>query len=124
MAPVRCLSSETRLIRYILLRTDSALPALRGLRSPATPGDATIIPRNMTPTQAPSPSAALLPECWRPFVEARLGDGEKPLAWLETDLDARLDFAEGIVVLTSRRLLAGTDDATEWQSLPYVRGCG
>ncbi|MDR0577438.1 MAG: ATP-binding cassette domain-containing protein [Candidatus Accumulibacter sp.] len=76
-----------------------------------------------TPDQPLSPSAALsrpsapsLPESWRSRVEERIGDGEKLLAWLETDLDARLRFARGIVVLTDRRLLAGTGNAAEWQS--------
>lgn len=32
--------------------------------------------------------------------------GEVPLAWLETDLDERLHYAQGLVVLTDRRLLS------------------
>jgi ATP-binding cassette subfamily B protein len=32
--------------------------------------------------------------------------GEVPLAWLETDLDERLHYARGLVVLTDRRLLS------------------
>jgi ATP-binding cassette subfamily B protein len=45
-----------------------------------------------------------------------LGENETPLAWLETDLDAKLRFSRGIVVLTTWRLLARTDGDAEWQS--------
>jgi ATP-binding cassette subfamily B protein len=42
----------------------------------------------------------------RGLIDARLLSGETPLAWLETDLDESLHFAEGLVVLTDRRLLS------------------
>jgi ATP-binding cassette subfamily B protein len=71
----------------------------------------------LTPLDSPPPSTALPPDSWRSLIETRLGDGETPLAWLEIDLDAGLRFAEGIVVLTHRRLLAKTGDDA-WQSHP------
>jgi ATP-binding cassette subfamily B protein len=49
-------------------------------------------------------------------VEAALEDDEKLLAWLETDLDADLRFGKGIVLLTSRRLLAWTNETADRQS--------
>ena len=59
--------------------------------------------------------AAVLPETWRADVNACLVEGEKIVAQLEIDLDAALQFHQGIIVLTNRRLLAKQGDA-EWQS--------
>lgn len=47
-----------------------------------------------------------LPFDLRAVVEAELVVGETPLVWIELDLDNRLHFAEGLVVLTTRRVLA------------------
>ncbi len=41
----------------------------------------------------------------RRTAESQFAPGETPLAWLEVDLDARLHYARGLVVLTDRRLL-------------------
>jgi len=64
----------------------------------------------------PSHSQIPLPAAWLPVVEAHLKSEEKVLAWLEIDLNAKLRFAKGLVVLTSQRLLARTEDDAEWQS--------
>jgi ATP-binding cassette subfamily B protein len=42
----------------------------------------------------------------RNVVEANLARGEMPLIWLEPDLDQQLRYAQGLVVLTDRRLLS------------------
>ncbi len=47
-----------------------------------------------------------LPTPWPAPVSAALQDNETIQAWLETDLDDRLNFARGLVLLTDRRLLA------------------
>ncbi len=47
-----------------------------------------------------------LPFDLRTAAKAELAAGESPLAWLELDLDTRLHFSRGLVVLTPRRLLA------------------
>jgi ATP-binding cassette subfamily B protein len=47
-----------------------------------------------------------LPDRWRADAESRLQPGERLLAALEPDLDAHLRFADGLVLLTDRRLLA------------------
>lgn len=57
-----------------------------------------------------------LPVSWRSEVEARLDAGETPLAWVELDLDERLRFAPGLLLLTPRRLLAVGADRTSWHS--------
>jgi ATP-binding cassette, subfamily B, bacterial len=46
-----------------------------------------------------------LPDELRCAAEAHLAAGEAPLAWLELDLDTRLHYARGLLVLTPTRLL-------------------
>jgi ATP-binding cassette, subfamily B, bacterial len=46
-----------------------------------------------------------LPNDLRCAAEAHLAAGESPLAWLELDLDTRLHYASGLLVLTPTRLL-------------------
>lgn len=46
------------------------------------------------------------PPPWRQFVQSQLEPGEHPLCSFEPDLNAQLEFAEGLVVLTERRILA------------------
>jgi ATP-binding cassette subfamily B protein len=47
-----------------------------------------------------------LPETWRGKIQSQLVANEPILAWFEPDLDHRLCFAERLVVLTDRRVLA------------------
>jgi ATP-binding cassette subfamily B protein len=47
-----------------------------------------------------------LPAAWRREVEGRLEPGEAVVAAFEPDLDARLHYVGGLVLLTDRRLLA------------------
>ena len=63
-----------------------------------------------------------LPETWRSTVDSQLGTDEKLLAWLEIDLDARLQYASGLVVLTNRRLLARQSGDSQWQSQDFRAG--
>jgi len=46
-----------------------------------------------------------LPDEWRAAARAEMADAEFPLDWLELDLDSRLHFARGLVVLTDRRII-------------------
>jgi ATP-binding cassette subfamily B protein len=64
----------------------------------------------------PAPDSAL-PEAWRNAVRERLAAGERLLAWLVVDLDARLRFGEGLLLVTDRRIAArppGADGWVEW----------
>jgi ATP-binding cassette subfamily B protein len=58
-----------------------------------------------------------VPPAWREKVEGQLAEGERLLACFETDLDARLSFAPGLVVLTDRRALACAGES-DWLSWP------
>src|SRR5262245_23401036 len=56
-----------------------------------------------------------LPPNWRDAARTQLADGETLLAWFEPDLDAQLQYAPSVVLLTDRRLLAATQPSA-WQS--------
>ena len=57
---------------------------------------------------------------WRADLASRLDAGEAVLAWLDLDLDARLHYGAGLVVLTEQRLLARHPDASLWRSWPLT----
>ena len=59
-----------------------------------------------------------LPADWRGEVEPRLDEGERPVASVELDLDDRLRYAPGLLVLTERRLIAAGPDRSTWRSWP------
>jgi len=73
-----------------------------------------------TPTTLPV-AAEALPERWLPDVEKKLLPGENVLSSIEVDLDLKLRFVKGVVVVTDRRLLArapGETQIREWQYRP------
>src|SRR5574343_426725 len=63
-----------------------------------------------------------IPGRWATVVESRLGAGEQAQACLETDLDQNLTFAEGLIVVTDRRLLARGAVNADWQEWPLRGG--
>ncbi|ANY15578.1 ABC transporter ATP-binding protein [Bordetella pseudohinzii] len=63
-----------------------------------------------------------LPARWQTDVDAQLAAGETLLGWLETDLDARLCFRPGLVLVTDRRLLAHAPEDGQWRDFPYAPG--
>ena len=63
-----------------------------------------------------------LPGHWAAAIEPRLTPGETTQAWLEIDLDNRLKFSSGLVLVTNRRLLAQPAGETEWQEWPLRGG--
>ena len=69
----------------------------------------------------PTP-ATVLPDHWLAQVEKHLLAGENVLTSVEVDLDARLRFTKGIIVVTEKRLLARTPGQTEWQHWSYRPG--
>lgn len=64
----------------------------------------------------PANAANLIPESWLSAVQMHLPADEALLATLETDLDAQLNFAQGLVCLTNRALytLAPSGECTAW----------
>ncbi len=64
------------------------------------------------------PASSPLPDEWRGLALPRLAKGERILGWFAPDLDARMSYAEGLVVLTDRRLMAFGADTEEWPHDP------
>lgn len=62
-----------------------------------------------------------LPAEYSASITSQLLPGESVLAWLETDLDDRLHFSSGMVVVTDNRLLA-TGSGAGWQSWSFREG--
>ena len=58
----------------------------------------------------------------RDAILAQLQPGEVALAVLSPDLDARLHFAKGLLVVTNRRLLARAAQGQTWQEWAYRAG--
>ncbi|MEN9688334.1 MAG: hypothetical protein RI998_331 [Pseudomonadota bacterium] len=64
-----------------------------------------------------------LPASWREDLQLQLSSQENVLAWLEVDLDAQLYFAQGLLVLTSQRLIwQSTNTPRSWHSQPLQAG--
>ena len=63
-----------------------------------------------------------LPNQWATEVEPQLATGEKTQAWVEIDLDSRLQFANGLVIVTDKRLLARAPGETTWNEWPLHSG--
>lgn len=66
-----------------------------------------------------------LPASWRDDAQSQLEPGESLLAWFEPDLDDKLFYARGLVLLTDRRLLAtnsGNSNGTRFRAWPMPAG--
>ncbi|MET0319634.1 MAG: ABC transporter ATP-binding protein [Duganella sp.] len=61
-----------------------------------------------------------LPDRWRSDIQAQLSQGENVVSALEVDLDQQLRFAKGVLVVTSRRLLARAPGQEQWQAWPFA----
>jgi ATP-binding cassette subfamily B protein len=63
-----------------------------------------------------------LPGRWATEIEPKLAGDEKVQAWVEIDLDNRLQFSSGLVLVTDRRLLAHTPGQAGWSEWPLRAG--
>lgn len=63
-----------------------------------------------------------LPPVWQTHLDSQLAGDEKVLSWLEIDLDSHLRFSPGLVVLTDRRLIAGTANDQDWKTHAFRHG--
>jgi ATP-binding cassette subfamily B protein len=71
-------------------------------------------------TQKPAGNEPALPATFAADLAARMQPGESLQAWLEIDLDDRLQFASGLVAVTERRLLARAPGHEAWQEWPLA----
>lgn len=81
----------------------------------------------MTTQQLASPTsvahaASFLPEAWQDEVRKQLAPGENVLTSVEVDLDAKLRFIKGILVVTTRRLLSRAPGDTVWRDWTFQAG--
>ncbi len=68
------------------------------------------------PDAPAAPRGVVLPDPWQAELHSRLEAGEQPVAWLDLDLDDRLRYASGLVVLTDRRLMVRAPGDPEWRT--------
>ncbi|MBZ2209845.1 cyanophycin metabolism-associated ABC transporter [Massilia soli] len=68
------------------------------------------------------PAPIFIPDAWQSEVEKKLSSGENALSALEVDLDTRLRFGRGLVVVTNRRLLARAAGETSWNEWQFRDG--
>ncbi len=66
----------------------------------------------------------MLPSEWKASASAQLSPQENVLAWLEVDLDAQLQFAKGLLIVTDQRILSANPAAAGlvWQSWTLQSG--
>jgi ATP-binding cassette subfamily B protein len=77
----------------------------------------------MTPNENNTASYELaLPSHWAAEFEPLLATNEKPQAYVEIDLDTRLQFTDGVVIVTNQRLLAKAPGEKSWQQWPLRAG--
>ncbi|WP_373961745.1 ABC transporter ATP-binding protein [Massilia sp. Leaf139] len=67
-------------------------------------------------------AAGFLPDGWDNDVRKQLAPGENVLTGVEVDLDAKLRFTKGILVVTNRRLLSRAPGETVWRDWAVASG--
>ena len=75
-----------------------------------------------TPQFSQSQSILSLPAFWQSELIPQLTNGENVLTSVEVDLDNKLRFVKGMIIVTDRRLLAKAPGAQEWASWQYAQG--
>lgn len=82
---------------------------------------------SMTTQQLASPASlarayGFLPDGWHDDVRKQLASGENALTGVEVDLDAKLRFTKGVLVVTSGRLLSRAPGETGWRAWAFQPG--
>ncbi|MFA9275383.1 MAG: ABC transporter ATP-binding protein [Candidatus Aquirickettsiella gammari] len=67
-------------------------------------------------------SMPILPEKWSQELNLQLVQDEIVIGAVETDLDAKLRFERGLIVVTNQRLLSKSPNDTQWQSWTFSAG--
>lgn len=76
-------------------------------------------------TRISPPISALQPnasDAWHSELSRQLAPAEQIVATLDLDLDTRLRFSQGLLVLTNQRLLARPSLQDDWASWPFEPG--
>ncbi|MBI3285217.1 MAG: ABC transporter ATP-binding protein [Burkholderiales bacterium] len=75
-----------------------------------------------TPQISAEQSLVTLPAAWQPELIKQIAAGENVLSVVEVDLDSKLRFTRGLIVVTDRRLLAKAPGELEWRDWGYRNG--
>ena len=75
-----------------------------------------------TSVQASVGSIENIPAVWRSETIAQLGSNEVVVTAVEVDLDARLHFVKGLLVVTDQRILARAPGDANWQAWQFRPG--
>jgi ATP-binding cassette subfamily B protein len=67
-------------------------------------------------------AGGFLPEGWDNDVRKQLAPGENVLTGVEVDLDTKLRFTKGVLVVTDRRLLSRAPGETTWRDWAFRPG--
>ena len=67
-------------------------------------------------------SLVTFPESWHSEVNTQLTSGENVLSAVEVDLDSRLHFVKGLLIVTEKRLLAKAPGENVWHDWRYTKG--
>lgn len=78
--------------------------------------------QQLVPSAPLAIAASFLPEHWQPDVEKKLAPGENVLTSVEVDLDSKLRFTKGLIVVTDRRVLARAPGESTWRDWAYRDG--
>ena len=62
-----------------------------------------------------APAISIVPENWANEVSTQLRPNEQVLHSVETDLNSRLQFKSGLLVVTNQRLLSRSSDSQTWE---------
>jgi ATP-binding cassette subfamily B protein len=85
-------------------------------------GSTTMTTQQLVSPAALAVAASFLPDHWQADVEKKLLPGENVLSSVEVDLDAKLRFTKGILVVTNRRLIARAPGESAWRDWAYQGG--
>ena len=67
-------------------------------------------------------SLVTFPESWHAEVTTQLASGENVLSAVEVDLDVRLHFVKGLLIVTDRRFLTKGPGENVWHDWKYTQG--
>lgn len=82
----------------------------------------TTSPPTITAASNVASSVSHLPQAWAQELTLQLRQDESVLNVVETDLDARLRFEQGLIVVTNQRLLSKAPKEQDWISWTYTQG--
>ena len=75
-----------------------------------------------TPQISSESTIASLPVRWRNALSQQFAEGENVLSAFEVDLDHKLRFVKGLIVVTDKGILSQAAGESEWKRWSYRQG--